>query len=170
MTIEPSGIAQKATALAASTEFADDGTGDGSEYFARVGSTARYLTGRTNSGLFVGIVDDPHFSLTAYRKGRYEFIVQGWWVQKGGLPVLGTLSIRLQRQPSGGGWLNLGAPSVRSNVPSGGGAVRKVTARARCAPNSTATLRGVLDIDIQGASDDSGKDYSRIVTVKCSPR
>jgi RHS repeat-associated protein len=112
-------------------------------------------------------IANPHFSITAYRKGRYEYVVQAWWTLRAfGKAKTLTITVKLQWKANGG-WLNLGASRRESRVPP----LRRVTAAARCTPNTRKTLRGKIDFDIDGYSDPPGAHYSNEVeNVKCGPK
>jgi RHS repeat-associated protein len=108
-------------------------------------------------------VDDPHFSSTEFRKGRYAYIVKGLWIWLGGPAKEAKLTLWLQWQPVHGGWLNLGLPAIGVRT-----SLKPLVKASRCTPGTYRTLRGKMDVDIIGYPDSSNKNYSNVrEDVKC---
>jgi RHS repeat-associated protein len=123
-----------------------------------VGTPAAYGVGEVN-------IDYPHFSITAYRRGVYEYVVTAWWSKISGPGSTATLTVKLQWQPSTGGWLNMGVPT-RLSVPPG--PRNKVVAAAACTPGTSRRLRGAVDFDMDGYPDPPGWQYGFVrKDVKC---
>jgi RHS repeat-associated protein len=113
-------------------------------------------------GVFEQEMDRPHFSITGFFKGRFEYAVYGRWINIIGPAKEATLTVKLQWR-SNGGWLNMGA-STRGTVPSG----RKVVAVASCRPGTTRVLRGQMDTNIVGRADTPGWYTGEENAAKCA--
>jgi RHS repeat-associated protein len=119
-------------------------------------------------GLVEPVVDYPHFSTTGFLlHGLHEYVVKGWWKLRLGGPAnkTATLTVQLQWAPPNGGWLNIGRKGKRSVL---SGPKNKVTAAASCTPGTTKVLRGRMDVNVDGAWDPPGYNYSPVLPVKCS--
>jgi RHS repeat-associated protein len=165
-TSEPSTDALRATALASSP-------GD-AEHLSDTSVSPSFVPGADymripsscvlNRCPFGQRVDYPHFSITAFRLGRYEYVVKARWLYRGGPARVARLTLWLQWKPSGGGWLNMGRPTV-ATVSAG----KDVVKATKCVPNEVRTLRGALDTDIVGYNDPGGNAHSSERIVKCAP-
>lgn len=116
------------------------------------------------SAVWIGYKGDlPHFSTRSYWRGEHRYAVKVSWYRRLGSVKSVRLTVKLQWK-SNGGWLNLGAPNA-ATVPAG----TKVTATARCTPNTVKTLRGAVDSDIINYKDPPGWQYWGVRRVPCSP-
>ena len=109
-------------------------------------------------------VEHPHFSTWAFRRGRHEYAVKAWWLlTRGPAGTTATLTLELQVKVKGF-WITI---SVSRHRGVQSGPRHKVITVATCVPNTTETLRGRLDTDIEYAWDTPFKKEGEERDVLC---
>lgn len=108
--------------------------------------------------------DYAHISSTLPR----AVSAHGWWIN-GNFPTGTMANVDVQVQLYFGGffgWVSIG-PNFSSDVPPGGGAGRRTTARVDCTGTNQGQYRSIIDVDIIGYIDDSLKLYTPPRTLAC---